>query len=102
MYAIRSYYAGLLGGDIFESEYVFKAESDVKIVSQSYEKVFNTEDKKVIKKTLIHAQENTLVKFMPYPLIPFANSNFESNSEVFVDKSATLLYCDIFNRNNFV
>ena len=54
--------AGLLAGDSLTSEFVFNEQCDVNFISQSYEKVFCTEDRNVKKDTLITVQENAIAK----------------------------------------
>lgn len=88
--------AGLLAGDIFESDLVFGKDSKVKYTSQSYDKVFNTKDKFAQKDVKITVKAGAKVKYMPYPVIPFKNSNFKSHVQVQLDETASFVYCDIF------
>lgn len=88
--------AGLLGGDSFMQELVFGENSDVTFTSQSYEKVFHTKALQAVKRTSIKAGASSRVKYMPYPVIPFSNSNFYSETNIQLDKTSNFLYCDIF------
>ncbi len=89
--------AGLLGGDRVEMELGFGAKSNAKITSQSYEKVFNTDGKKVVKTANINVQEDAVVKYMPHPTILFEDSDYENIVNVNLTKSSRFYYSDIFN-----
>jgi len=88
--------AGLLGGDHFSLQLDFKEGCDVTFLSQSYEKVFNTDGKIASKEISINVGPEAHVSYMPYPAIPFAGSNYQSNAVIKIDPSATFLYADIF------
>lgn len=88
--------AGLLDGDTFQGEMVFGQNSDVTFLSQSYEKVFCTKGNGVVKKMSIQVDENAKVKYLPYPVIPFRGSDFQSETKVNLKKDAVFLYGDIF------
>ncbi|MCQ2098501.1 MAG: urease accessory protein UreD [Fibrobacter sp.] len=88
--------AGLLGGDHFSLQLEFGESSDATFLSQSYEKVFNTDGKIASKDIDINVGADARVNYMPYPAIPFAGSNYQSNAVIKIDPSATFLYADIF------
>lgn len=88
--------AGLLGGDHFSLQLEFGEGSDATFLSQSYEKVFNTDGKIASKDININVGADARVNYMPYPAIPFAGSNYQSNAVIKIDPSATFLYADIF------
>ena len=88
--------AGLLGGDSLTAEMNFGEQSDVTFVSQSYDKVFNTRDMRAEKNIHIYIGKDAKVKYMPYPVIPFANSNYISENIVHIHPGAKFFYSDIF------
>ena len=88
--------AGLLGGDRFSLNLDFGAKSDATFLSQSYEKVFNTDGKMASKDISINVGEEAKVCYMPYPAIPFAGSHYQSQAWVQIDPSAIFVYADIF------
>lgn len=88
--------AGMLGGDEFHGEYLFGEGSCVSYTSQSYEKIFHTKGKRARRIQNIRAEKNAAVRFMPYPVIPFANSDYECETTVHLDETASFAYCDIF------
>lgn len=83
--------AGLLGGDHFSLQLDFKEGCDVTFLSQSYEKVFNTDGKIASKDIVINVGADARVNYMPYPAIPFAGSNYQSNVRVQIHPSATFI-----------
>ncbi len=88
--------AGLFGGDHFSLNLDFGAKSDATFLSQSYEKVFNTDGKIASKNITISVGEEAKVCYMPYPAIPFAGSRYQSEARVQIDPSAIFIYADIF------
>lgn len=88
--------AGLLGGDHFSLQLDFGESSDATFLSQSYEKVFNTDGKIASKDIDINVGADARVNYMPYPAIPFAGSNYQSTARVQIHPSATFYYTDIF------
>lgn len=89
--------AGMLSGDVFQLELKFGRQSDVTYTSQSYEKVFRSKGKRTEKKVTIEVGEQAKIKYMPYPVIPFAESDFFGKNSIKVHPFATVLYADIFN-----
>ncbi len=89
--------AGLLKGDKVEMDFTFKENSCAKITSQSYEKIFDTQEGKVEKILNIMAEKNTHISYMPYPTILFKNSNYMNKAQIRLSKNATFFYSDIFS-----
>lgn len=88
--------AGLLCGDRVCMELIFGKNSDVTYLSQSYEKVFDTNGKDVQKNLHMTIESGAKVKYFPYPIIPFQNSRYISDNQINAAQTATLLYSDIF------
>jgi len=88
--------AGLLGGDHFSLDLDFGEGSDATFLSQSYEKVFNTDGKIASKDISIQVGPDAKICYMPYPAIPFAGSNYLSCASVKIHPTATFIYADIF------
>ncbi len=93
---ILSSSAGLLKNDKIQMDFHFTEHSNVKISSQSYEKVFDTQDGFVEKNTSIIVEENARVLYMPHPTIPFKNSNYMSRVNANISSKSTFFYSDIF------
>ncbi len=88
--------AGLLQGDKVHMDLHFGEKSKVLVGSQSYEKVFDTQDGDVQKNVHIKAEAQSRIRHMPHPTIPFKNSTYRSKTEVFLAPTATFFYSDIF------
>lgn len=88
--------AGMLDGDVFQGELIFRENSKVLYTSQSYEKVFKSRGKGAEKSLKIQAEEKTQVVYLPYPMIPFAGSEFQGDTEIHLNHPALFVYGDIF------
>lgn len=89
--------AGILSGDAQEHKIVVKKNASLKIVSQSFEKIFKMEEGERASRTIFATvQEKAALFYEPLPCIPFSQSDFSSRSEIHLkDKSSRLLYQDI-------
>lgn len=88
--------AGLLRGDEIQQEFVFRAGSDVSVRTQSYEKVFDTEGGRVTRRVRLAVESGAAVRFLPHPVIPFANSDFDSEMTVELAPDASFACADVF------
>lgn len=93
---VMSASAGMLSGDSFEGDYLFGRDSDVNYTSQSYEKVFCSVEKATTRKNHIIVEENARVVFLPYPVIPFAGSDYKSQTIIRLSEQSSFAYGDIF------
>lgn len=89
--------AGLLMGDEFDLLIEAGDQCQVSYISQSYDKVFNTKEGKAKKHVKMCVGKEASLSYMPYPIIPFAGSDYEADSEIRLTSSSTFLYCDIFS-----
>lgn len=89
--------AGILAGDAQEHKIVVKKGARLRIVSQSFEKIFKMEKGQSARRTItVDVAEGALLVYTPLPCIPFSQSDFSSRSRVCLkDKSSRLLYEDI-------
>lgn len=94
---IMSSSAGIFGGDDFESHFEIREGAKVRVKSQSYEKVFQRKEQPAVKRLRIEIAKNAAGIYLPYPVIPFAQSRYESDTEIYLKDSCTFLYGDIFN-----
>ena len=88
--------AGLLRGDEIQQEFVFRAGSDVSVRTQSYEKVFDTEGGRVTRRVRLAVESGAAVRFLPHPVIPFENSDFDSEMTVELAPNASFVCADVF------
>ena len=89
--------AGMLSGDNMELELLLHENSDVTYLSQSYEKIFASKGQQTKKNVHITLEKGASLNYLPFPVIPFAGSDFESGTEVRLPKQCRFIYGDIFN-----
>ncbi len=94
---ILSASAGVLKGDFVDLEIHCGKNSNTKITSQGYEKIFNTGDGFCEKKLSIKAEEGARICYLPQPTILYENSNFLNTSNVEVEENSVLVFSDIFS-----
>lgn len=89
--------AGILAGDAQEHKIIVNKGARLRIVSQSFEKIFKMEKGQSARRAIEAAvAEDALLVYTPLPCIPFSQSDFSSHSIVHLkDKSSRLLYEDI-------
>ncbi len=89
--------AGLLGGDIVKAKYRFKENSDATIITQSYEKVLDTNGNRAMRMQEIILEGGSKAAFMPHPMIPFKNSDYTCTTTAYLSSSSTFFYSDSFS-----
>lgn len=89
--------AGLLMDDEYDLRVDVGDNCNVSFISQSYEKVFNTKEGKAKKNTDIKVGKKAMLLFTPYPVIPFADSDYESDNRIRIREDSKFMYCDIFS-----
>lgn len=88
--------AGLMEGDKQGITFDIASNSKLKVTSQSYEKVHDTQNGYAMRKTTINIANNAFFSYMPLPCIPFANSSFKNNTTVYLHEDSILHYGEIF------
>lgn len=88
--------AGLMQGDKQKITLNIGRDCKIKLSSQSYEKIHNTEEGKASRETNIVLHSNALLNYTPLPTIAFANSTFENHTTITMAKDSVLYYSDIF------
>ncbi len=87
--------AGLLAGDTLNAEYRFEGGSNVAVYTQGYEKVFNTGEGYAARHIRLSVGEGAHVRFLPQPVIPFAGSDFRSETQVSLAKDCRFVYAEV-------
>lgn len=86
---------GFLDGDEATMDITFGAGTEATISTQSYEKVFDTKDGSAHRSINLTAQDDAKAVFLPFPVIPFRNSNFLNTVTAHVSLQSTFLYADV-------
>lgn len=87
--------AGLMKGDSQKIDIELNKGCKVKLTSQSFEKIHNTQEGYAKKNTRILLGENTLLDFSPLPIIPFAHSHFKGEATIALEINSELFYSEI-------
>ena len=86
---------GILAGDRQEHNIIVEKAASLEIVSQSFEKIFKMEENELAeRKICASVGEGAALIYAPNPCIPFAKSNFVSNTKISLSKGARLIYED--------
>ncbi|WP_104748744.1 urease accessory protein UreD [Helicobacter cetorum] len=86
---------GMLKGDAQEVRLHIGENCKLKITSQSFEKIHDTEEGYASRDTEIIVEENALLDFAPFPLIPFKNAHFKGKTAIHLHPTSQLLYSEI-------
>ncbi|PAF43170.1 urease accessory protein UreD [Helicobacter sp. 11S02596-1] len=87
--------AGMMAGDYQEMDFAIGKDCKIKLTSQSFEKIHNTQEGFARRDTKIAVGENALFDFSPLPIIPFGNSDFRGMTTIHLAENAGLLYSEI-------
>jgi len=87
---------GVLSGDIYNMRFDLSENTKTIITEQSYRKLYNA-NKTSRQNTGIQLGENASLYYVPYPVIPFAGSRFNSKTEIKLRGSSRLIYGDIMS-----
>lgn len=74
--------AGIMEGDVQEINIKTLEGSKATITSQSYEKIHKMKEEEAKRNTDIYISKNAFLKYIPLPTIPFANSAFNSTTNI--------------------
>ena len=88
---------GMLSGDSVEMSLFLREGSAMTYLTQSYEKIFASKGNPARKNVQITMEKNTALTYLPFPVIPFAGSDYESSTIVNMTEGCHLFYGEIFN-----
>ncbi|MDO4338573.1 MAG: urease accessory protein UreD [Eubacteriales bacterium] len=88
--------AGIMKGDCQEFTYYIGKNSNLEILSQSFDKIHKMDGGCASRKIRIQVEENAVLSYYPQPVIPFADSAFDSDMEIrLADETSHLFLLDI-------
>lgn len=88
--------AGIMEGDRQEMLIEVLEDASVTVVSQAYEKIHKMKNGYAKRHTKIVVKKGGFLKFSPLPAIPFVQSAFQNDTEIFLeDKTARIIYSEI-------
>lgn len=90
--------AGIMNGDSQEFFYRVRQGADLEVLSQSFEKIHKMDGGKAERKIEVQVEKNSVLYYYPQPVIPFADSAFDSTMEIRLeDESAKFFFLDIIS-----
>ena len=88
--------AGIMEGDCQNFSFRIREGADLEYVSQSFEKIHKMKEGCARRKTDIVQEKNSIFFYHPQPVIPFRDSDFETDTEVRLeDESAKFCFVEI-------
>ncbi len=90
--------AGIMEGDMQKLEIQVEEGAKMEMLSQSYEKIHKMEHSHATRETHLQVSKNAYLKYNPLPTIPFAESAFESTTNVYLeDKTSKFSMVEILS-----
>lgn len=90
--------AGIMKGDCQKFTYHIGKHSDLEILSQSFEKIHKMDGGCAVRQIRIRVEEDAVLTYYPQPVIPFADSAFDSDMEIrLADSTSRLFLLDIIS-----
>lgn len=97
-YILMSSSPGIMSGDNYQMDINVQDNSHLVISSQSYEKILKMDEGCATRKTSIILSPNSYLKYLPFPVIPFASSAFKAHTVInLADCTAKLIYADFIS-----
>ncbi|MBC7189295.1 urease accessory protein UreD [Thermodesulfovibrio sp. Kuro-1] len=92
---------GLLQNDNYDIKINLSSKSEAFITTQSATKIYKMREKEAYLKESFHLGKNALLEYFPDPYIPFAGSKFRTETDIKIEKGATLFMGEIIFPGRF-
>lgn len=89
--------AGMLEGDHYDISIDVGENASLIFTGQSYTKLFKSEKSGSSQRVKINVQKNGKLLYFPRPVIPFADSIYNAETEVRLDSGSEFALCDIIS-----
>lgn len=86
---------GYVDGDRYSTNLIVEEGAGISVTTQSYTKVYKTPNFPVVQETSITLKEDSLLEFMPDPLIAYEGARYVQNTVVHMEEGSCLFYSDI-------
>ena len=84
--------AGIMAGDSQEFSYHVKEGADLEILSQSFEKIHKMDEGSASRAIEVQVDKNAALYYYPQPVIPFAQSAFDSKMTIHLEDETSKLF----------
>jgi len=91
---IMSSSPGILDGDRYHLNVELEKGASLQLQSQSYQRLFNMKNK-AVQELNVKMEENTSFAYVPHPVVPHEDSNFESRANIHVGKNSQIIISEI-------
>lgn len=89
--------AGILEGDFYDIQIDLDNNTNLKFLGQSYTKIFKSQKNGAYQRVKISLKDNSKLIYFPSPIIPFEDSIFRNDTEVYLTGKSQLIFCDILS-----
>lgn len=89
--------AGILEGDSYDIEIYVSKGTALKFTGQSYTKLFKADKNGASQHVRIFVESGGKLIYRPCPIIPFGQSIFECNTEIYTEHDSVFAMCDILS-----
>ncbi|MBB5336045.1 urease accessory protein UreD [Pectinatus brassicae] len=90
--------AGIMEGDCQKLNIELESGSAVELTAQSFEKIHKMNNGEAVRNTKITLDKDTILFYMPQPVIPFSQSAFTNKTDIYLtNQTARLFYSEILN-----
>ena len=94
---VLSVSAGMMEGDEQQLDFTIGEGSRVEITSQAYEKIHKMQSGCARRCINIRVERDAVLRYLPLPVIPFAQSAFQGELCVELAEGAQFIYCEILS-----
>ena len=84
--------AGIMAGDSQEFSYHVKEGADLEVLSQSFEKIHKMDEGSAVRTIEVQVDKNATLYYYPQPVIPFAQSAFDSKMTIHLEDETSRLF----------
>ncbi|WP_343610742.1 urease accessory protein UreD [Chryseobacterium oranimense] len=85
---------GILDGDHYQLDIELEKDASLQLQSQSYQRLFNMKDK-AVQELNVKMDNNTSFAYVPHPVVPHEDSNFQSKANIQVGKNSQIIISEI-------
>lgn len=86
---------GYVDGDTYKVDVTLEENAELILTTQSSAKVYRTPNMPVIQETEIVLKENSVLEYVPDPLIGYQDARYRQNTVIRMEKGSTLIYSDM-------
>ena len=84
--------AGIMEGDVQEFIFQISEESNLEFLSQSFDKVHKMKEGLARRSVTAEVKKNAVFCYYPQPVIPYAQSAFESNMKIHLEDESSRFF----------